>query len=133
MLLILEYYSNGAERMTFESNGYIGIRTTTPSTFLHYSNFYTINDFQTMWDVTNVDDAVGRAQTSDVSNGTRVWMGSTNYNGSALAGSNNARISIEYDYNSVQEVLVLWVLEITGFVGFTVHYFILYIRLGRIF
>ncbi|MGB1729703.1 MAG: tail fiber domain-containing protein, partial [Crocinitomicaceae bacterium] len=80
-------FSNGAERMTFESNGYIGIRTTTPSTFLHYSNFYTINDFQTMWDVTNVDDAVGRAQTSDASNGTRVWMGTTNYSGSTWAAN----------------------------------------------
>ena len=68
-------------------DGNIGIRTTTPSTYLHYSNASTINNFQTMWDVTNADDAVGRAQTSNANNGTRVWMGTTNYSGAVWAAS----------------------------------------------
>ncbi|MDC0459711.1 DUF2190 family protein, partial [Crocinitomicaceae bacterium] len=71
----------------FNGDGNIGIRTTTPSTYLHYSNATTINDFQTMWDVTNADDAVGRSQTSHTNNGTRVWMSTTNYSGSAWAAN----------------------------------------------
>ena len=109
-------YSNGTERMTFESNGNIGIRTTAPTTYLHYNNASTINDFQTMWDVTNVDDAVGRAQTSDASNGTRVWMGTTNYSGSTWAANGHNGISIEHRYcNRYRRYLgVMLVLPVTS-------------------
>lgn len=80
-------YSNNLERMTIESNGNIGFRTTAPATNIHYSNNTAITNFHTMWDFNNASDAIGRCQSLSATNGSRGWFGITNYNGSALAAN----------------------------------------------
>jgi hypothetical protein len=84
----LRFRTNNSERITIKNNGAIGLFTNAPlNTWLHSIPQTLINDWQFKWENNLNGDACIRAQNTLTSNGSRVILGTTNYNGTALIAS----------------------------------------------
>ena len=84
----LRIRTNNVERVTIKNTGSIGLFTNTPVTsWLHSVPTTLVNDWQFKWDNTLNGDAPARFQNTPASNGNRVFLGVTNYNGTGFAAS----------------------------------------------
>lgn len=80
--------TNNVERITVKNTGQIGLYTNAPiTTWLHSIPPALANDFQFKWDNTLLGDAPARFQNTQITNGNRVFLGVTNYNGTAFFAS----------------------------------------------
>ena len=78
-------YSNGLERMTIESNGFIGIRTATPTRFLHMINPAAVGaNSMAAFENTGADGVSISARNQGAANGYNAIEGITDYNGTAF-------------------------------------------------
>lgn len=75
------------ERITVKNNGYIGLFTNAPISYLQSIPTVLAGNFQFMWDNNLNGDAPARFQNSIASNGNRCFLGTTNYNASAFAAT----------------------------------------------
>jgi hypothetical protein len=84
----LRIRTNNVERVTIKNNGSIGIYTNAPVTsWIQCIPPSLVNDFQFKWDNNLNGDAPARFQSTVATNGNRVFLGTTNYSGSAFASS----------------------------------------------
>jgi hypothetical protein len=84
----LRFRTNNLERITIKNTGAIGLFTNAPATtWLHSIPPTLANDFQFKWDNNLNGDAPARFQSTQVTNGNRVFLGVTNYNSTAFAAT----------------------------------------------
>jgi hypothetical protein len=84
----LRFRTNNTERVTIKNTGAIGLFTNNPvTTWLHSIPTALANDWQFKWDNNLNGDAPARFQNTLAANGSRVFLGTTNYNGTAFAAS----------------------------------------------
>jgi hypothetical protein len=80
--------TNNVERITIKNNGFIGLFNNAPLNAWMQSTPPTLcNDFQFKWDNALSGDAAARFQNSLAANGNRVFLGVTNYDGTAFAAT----------------------------------------------
>ena len=77
----LDIRDNGTSMMFFRDNGDIGIGTTAPTNFITYQRTGTVGEWQTDWVNDGIEDAIMRVRNTLAGNGSRVLLGSTEYNG----------------------------------------------------
>lgn len=76
-----------SERITVKNNGWIGVHTNAPLSYLQVVPPVLAGNFQFMWDNNLNGDAPARFQNSVTTNGNRCFLGVTNYNASAFAAT----------------------------------------------
>lgn len=79
-------YSNGLERMTIESNGYIGIRTATPGNLLHMTNGGVVigGTAMSFFENASVSGVALNGTNTNATSGYNAIEGINNYNGTAF-------------------------------------------------
>jgi|GEM_PF-1481967 len=75
------------ERITVKNNGFIGLFTNAPASYLQSIPPALISNFHFQWDNNLNGDAPARFQNSVASNGNRCFLGTTNFSGTGLQAS----------------------------------------------